>query len=105
MRLRSGRGRHQVLLFGDGDLADVSARVTALAVVVEDTSSRVNRILRIELDRANVEALASHPDVQWIEPREEFHVMNDQAQWVDQTGVSGGTAKIWGPGPHRCWDK
>ena len=97
MRLRSGRGRYQVLLFNDGNIADVAATVTALGGVVEDTSSRVNRIVRIELDRANVDALASHPDVQWIEPREEFHVMNDQVQWVDQTSLVG-NRKIWDMG-------
>lgn len=97
MQLRSGRGRYQVLLFGDGDLADVTARVAALGGVVEDASTRVNRIVRIELDRANVEALARHPDVEWIEPREQFSIQNDQVQWVDQTGIAG-NRKIWDNG-------
>ncbi len=97
MTLRAGTARYQVLLFPDGDLAAVSGEIERLGGRVEDTSSRVNRIIRLELDAARMPELASHPDVQWIEPREVFTVENDLVQWVDQTMISN-NRKIWDQG-------
>lgn len=97
MALRSGTAPYQVLLFPDGDLAAVAEEIARLGGRVEDSASRVNRIVRLTLDAARMTELASHPDVQWIEPREVFTVNNDQVQWVDQTFLSN-NRKIWDQG-------
>ncbi len=97
MALRSGRGRYQALLFSDGNVASAADAVRSLGGVVEDTSNGANKIVRFELDRDDLETLARHPDVHWIEPREVFTISNDQAQWVDQTGILN-DRKIWTQG-------
>jgi hypothetical protein len=95
---RSGRGEYSVLLFGDGSLAGVAARVGTLGGSVQRASDNgINRIVQVELDRADVEAVAAHPDVQWIEPREIFGPLNDQVQWVDMTNIAG-NRKVWDQG-------
>lgn len=98
MANRSGVGEYQLLLFDDGDLSAVEDRVRFLGGSVSDRSDNgVNRIVRAELPRSQVEALAAHPDVQWVEPREVFTVNNDAVQWVDQTNING-NRKIWDNG-------
>ena len=97
MGLRSGPAQYQVLLFSDGDLASVEAEVRALGGSIDDASSGANRIVRIAMDASKVEDLARHPDVQWIEPRERFVAVNDQAQWVDQTGLAN-NRRVWDQG-------
>ncbi|MGQ0720998.1 MAG: FlgD immunoglobulin-like domain containing protein [Candidatus Eiseniibacteriota bacterium] len=95
MTLRSGRAEYTVLLFDDGDARAVSDHVSFLGGRIEDASDNgINKILRLELDRSRMEELASHPDVQWIEPRAHFEISNSSAQWVDQTNVLN-DRKVW----------
>jgi len=95
---RGVRSEYSVLLFDDGSPGAVGTRVGALGGAVREVSDNgINRILQVELDRDGVEALAAHPDVQWVEPREVFVVHNDQVQWVDMTNVVG-DREIWDEG-------
>lgn len=86
-----------VLLFPDGDLNGVEAAARAAGAGVLERSSGVNKILRLSLTRAGVEALAGHPDVAWIEPSTQNHHFNDTAQGLVQTGVVG-NRRVWDMG-------
>ncbi len=98
MSLRAGRGDYQALLFDDGDLADVRREIELLGGTIEDSSDNgINKMVRFSLDRGRMTQVASHTDVQWIEPRDRFHTMNSNAQWVDMTNVSN-NRKIWDQG-------
>jgi hypothetical protein len=98
MLMRSGRGEYAVLLFDDADVAAVSSHVSFLGGALREASSNgINKILLLELDRGRIEELASHPDVQWVEPRLAFTVENANVQWVDMTNVNG-DRKVWDEG-------
>lgn len=98
MMLRSGEGEFQVLLFDDGDLGSVEELVRFTGGrITERSDNGINRMLTVTAPRADVAALASHPDVQWIEPRPVFTTDNSSVQWVDQTNING-NRKIWDQG-------
>jgi hypothetical protein len=94
----TGPADYAILLFSDGDLGAVAERVALLGGTVEDSSDNgINKILRVRLDRARVEDLAAHRDVQWIEPRDVFTTSNSSVQWVDQTNITN-NRKVWDNG-------
>ena len=98
MSMRTGRADYQALLFDDGDLADVLRHIEFLGGEVEDSSDNgINKIVRFSLDRVRMEQVASHNDLQWIEPRDRFTTSNSNVQWVDMTFISN-DRKIWDKG-------
>ncbi len=98
MQLRAGRGDYQAILFDDGDLADAIRTIEFLGGTIDDSSDNgINKIVRFSLDRGLVPQIASHPDLQWIEPRDRPVTVNNAAQWVDMTNISE-NRKIWDQG-------
>ena len=49
---------------------------------------------------AIAEALAEEPEVMWVEPHQEFQVMNKEAAEITQSGLPGGETPIWDMGLH-----
>lgn len=77
-----------VLLFPDADLtvALVAARAAG-ATVLASSDNGINKVMRLELTRAGVDALSLDSDVAWIEPFVGPHTDNASAQGIVQTGV------------------
>src|SRR6185503_12962103 len=87
-----------LLAFPDGDLDAITLAATAAGAQVITTSDNgINKILRLSANGAAIAVLAQHEDVAWIEPYEQPHLMNDQAQWVVQTGING-NRRLWDMG-------
>ncbi len=87
-----------VLLFPDADLPAVADAARATGAVVQERSDNgINKILRLELTRSAVDAMALHPDVEWIEPYIMPQAWNQFAQGIVQTGVVG-NRRVWNLG-------
>lgn len=85
---RDGLDTLSVLLFPGSDLEAAAAEVASYGGRVLGRSSDPNLLVRIEVPGARVVALAESPDVQWIERSTPLRAMNDNAQWVLQTGIA-----------------
>ena len=84
-----------VLLFPDADLtAALDAARSVGATVLASSDNGINKVLRLELTRAAVDALSLDSDVAWIEPFVGPHTDNASAQGVVQTGLLN-NRRIW----------
>jgi len=84
------------LLFEDaeGDAA-VSALRDLGATNLELHQNGINKVLRFEIDRAQVDGAARLPEIAWLEPAPRDSTLNRNAQWIVQTGT---------PESRRVWD-
>ncbi len=92
----SGRKEMILLLFPDAsiDQAAAQARVAG-ATIFETYDNGINRMIRAEIDMAELPQIARIDGVAWIEPRKTPELHNDRCQWVVQT---------WTNGNRRVWD-
>lgn len=87
-----------VLLFPDQVVANVSSAISLNGGVVKEVSDNgINKILKVELDTANLASVARIPGVAWIEPFHIAQVHNSSAQWVVQTATNG-NRHVWDKG-------
>jgi hypothetical protein len=86
-----------ILLFANESRATVESAVHAAGGTIRLSFDGHVSIVRAELDRAGVNAMARLPEVAWIEPYVPNVPLNDQCQWVVQTNTSG-VRKIWDNG-------
>jgi Subtilase family/FlgD Ig-like domain len=85
-----------LLLFPDGDLNAVGTQVQRLgATELVRSNNGINRLMRVRATRGVLDALAQHPDVEWIEPYVQPTMDNVNVQWVVQT---------WSQDNRRVWD-
>ena len=76
------------LLFDDGDDDTVLESLRALgATQVTAHRTRLNHLVRFQLDRSRLADAAALADVAWVEPTPVYTFANNQAQWVVQSGV------------------
>ncbi|HEV8479885.1 MAG TPA: S8 family serine peptidase, partial [Candidatus Eisenbacteria bacterium] len=97
-RMSAAPAELRALVFPDGDVE--GARSTLAAIGATDlrvSKNGVNQIIRFTLPGASVARAAALADIEWIEPVVQDSILNDQDQWVLQTGVSG-SRRIWDMG-------
>ena len=100
MSLGGGSATMVVLLYPDADLAAERAALEAMGgTVVEATDSGRNKIVRVTIDGAQAQTMASRNDVAWVEPWHQPMVQNSSAQWVVQTNVTN-NRRVWDMGIH-----
>ena len=76
------------LLFMDGDGDRTVGALRSLgATNLISQRSRLNHLVRFELETSRLAEAAALADVAWLEPTPEYSFNNDQAQWVVQSGV------------------
>jgi hypothetical protein len=97
-RRMSGTGTLEmdILVFQTESIDEVSSAIAAAGGrILEARDNGINKIIRAEIDRADVAAIARIPGVAWIEPLKQPVFYNDQCQWVIQT---------WSPSNRHIWD-
>ncbi|MEO5617313.1 MAG: S8 family serine peptidase [Candidatus Eisenbacteria bacterium] len=89
-----------VLLYPDADLVAERGALEAMGgTIVEATDSGRNKIIRVTMDAASSQAIASRGDVAWVEPYHQPVTNNGPAQWVVQTNVTN-NRRVWDMGLH-----
>ena len=96
----TGVAEMDILLFDEESLDAVASEIAdAGGKVLEARDNGINKIIRAEIDRAAVAAVARIPGVAWIEPVKHPVFNNDLCQWVIQTWTNG-NRRIWDLGIH-----
>jgi len=91
-----GEAKVSISLLEPNALNDVLSVVKAYGgEVIKASSARVIA----KLSQAGIRAMSEIPGVEFISPYNEMKVLNNNAQWITQTGVSG-NRKIWDKGIH-----
>jgi hypothetical protein len=77
----------------NGYVVDLAKNYDAGRVLEVSANDKVN-LVRMELDASWLNAIASMPEVKWIEPYHQSKPMNDQCSKLLQSGATGGTRII-----------
>ncbi len=90
-----GRFTLDVDLFPAEDGAAAERELAALgATIVQRQDAGPRERIRLRADRDDLERIAAHPAVEWIEEAAEGALRNDTTRWVIQSNVPGFTA-VW----------
>jgi hypothetical protein len=82
------------------DLAGTARAIRAMGMEILETSDDgFQKLLVVHAPREMVNAIASVPDVWWIEEKPECYLMNDTTCWVVQSNVTG-SEPVWDHGIH-----